>query len=318
MSNFLLPIKLILLTTIFCITYPAYAEYKSCQDFDKSTVKKMLFEKVLYDLKELGVLLPTIDKLNNYKSSGKDDSIIKEKWEEFKNRSQLIFVGDVLEEQYKDPKICSFRVTLKLANSNQGFDALELYPRIIVQKNSSVLNLIGSESVKIENKWWLSANVTVMDEKNMSRLVGSFVDSFRRFLIVQGVFSDQTNPISIRKDFSKSLVTFGSEQLEFNDNYQNYFEKKYSQYMGVYEMLGSDKKKNSFEVISKTGDDLKIIISGCNNPKTEKAKKLAPFEFSLYGSKGTNLYFDPQFAYVSKSDSPCLMNGRYYFFGKNY
>jgi len=298
---------------------PVYAEYISCQDLDKKILKKVLFEKIEFDLKKLNALFPTIVDLDKYKSSTNDDLIIREKWEEFKNRSQIKFVEDPIEVKYKDPKICGFDIILKLATTDVRFNDIELKPTVIITKKFKITDSIGFvDSLKIENKWWLSENAAHFDGKQ-SRLLGRVADSFHSFMLLTRVYHDEKNPITIRKNFRQSFQRFGSQDIEYQPNYNTHFEKNYAQYLGRYEMLGSGKNNNSFEVVSVIGQDMRIVVPECKASKNLKVEKPINFETSFtYNNKQAWINFDPDAVHISDSANPCLPDGKYHFFGENY
>lgn len=305
-------VKLIILSFFIILgaVSNAQAEIKSCQDIQASKLKEILFLQIEKDIVNLKILGPIVYD-GNIISNKKEDDILRAKWIEFKNRSKLSIKGDVLEEQYDNPKICTYTLNLQLINNPpSGYSNLEIYPSFVVRKNA-LSKLFDFDNINISKQNWLRMNATLIGEKKYD-VLAEIMLNFRSFLVFEGFFNDRS---VLSKNVRQSLFTI-LHGISFFNGYYEYFEKNYSKIDGNYQELMGE--KNALSVKIEKNNQVSITTKQCLSVQIIAIKN-KPFSYEgMKNELNFDIYFDPDFLYIENSQNKCLKDGKYYYFGKNY
>lgn len=293
----------IFLIAMLSIQSTSYAEIRSCDDINSQQLKDVIFNQVEKNAIDLNILFPT--KIGDTKSSISEDTLLRSKWNEFKNRSKLKILGDVIEERYANPKICTYRLNISLMKSApNSYRDTAISIRFLVNNQQSLSNT-KKENITIENQSWLRLNATMMEKKQDDEFLQSVFWTFQQFL-----YSEHTSD-KLSRDLRSAIYTYFQYSVTDFPGYYKYFEKNYFQIIGEYKDLKG--KSNKFiKVISNTDNQIIFKSSACKDVEIRATRDDDAFSYGNLDSQPKfGMYFDPMFLFVADSANKCVENGRY-------
>jgi len=211
-------------------------DIKTCEDIDKNLIKELIFKQIAKDGESIGALC-ALEKTINKECQPADKQIYTQKWDEFVNLSKLKQYA-VLEEQYSDPKICSYEMSLSFAVSPTYFsNNIRIDPRIFVNKkeNKSILTM--------DSTFWLGITIP---RSNDTSIIEETIGNFRHSLLLAGFFreeNDKLSPNKVNHPRKNLQVTLGkydepmydkNYDIKFRDYHYEYLEKTYFNPSGTY------------------------------------------------------------------------------------